>query len=129
MSRNYLDFEVKKEIWNKYLLKDGVTLTLKIILINVTLDGTDALGGPQLGFQINNVIGVRQPKEWKELPKDDDVQIEKATEDWNEYKLSNGFLLKFKPIVSQIVRTGTVDAVGNPIYAIQAQALPKLSKI
>lgn len=128
MDRNYLDFDVKKEVWNRYLLKDGVLLTLKLVLINVTLQGTDSLGNPQLGFQMTNVIGVRLPKEWKELPKDDDVQIEKAIEDSNEYKLSNGFLLKFKPMVSQIIRTGTVDPMGNPVYAIQAQPIPKLSK-
>jgi hypothetical protein len=129
MNRNYLDFEVKKEVWNKYLLKDGVTLTLKIVLINVTSEGNGALNTPQLGFQLNNVIGVRLPKEWKELPKDEDVQIEKATEDWNEYKLSNGFLLKFKPTVSQIIRTGTVDPMGTPVYAVQAQPMSKLSKL
>lgn len=129
MSRNYLDFEVKKEVWNKYLLKDGVTLTLKVVLINVTLEGAGPLNTPQLGFQMNNVIGVRLPKEWKELPKDEDVQIEKPTEDWNEYKLSNGYLLKFKPLVSQVIRTGTIDAMGNPIYAVQAQPMSKLSKI
>jgi hypothetical protein len=129
MDRNYLDFDVKMEVWNSYLLKDGVLLTLKLVLINVTLQGIDPLGNPQLGFQMTNVIGVRLPKEWKELPKDEDVQIEKATEDWNEYKLSNGYLLKFKPMVSQIIRTGTVDPMGNPAYAIQAQPMPKLSKI
>jgi hypothetical protein len=129
MSRNYLEFEVKKERWNSYLLSDGVTLNLKVVLTNVTLEGKDQLGNPQFGFQMNNVIGMRLPPEWTQLPKEDDIPIKKVTDDWNEYTTNNGYLLKFKPVISQIGRTGTNDPMGNPIYLIQTQPLIKVSKI
>jgi hypothetical protein len=129
MNRNYLDFDVKKEIWNKYLLKDGATLTLKIVLINVLLEGEDQLGNPQLGFQMNNVMGIRIPSDWKQLPKEDDVEINEIHDEWNEYKTSNGFLLKIKPGISQITRTDTNDPMGNPVYVIQSTPMVKISKI
>ena len=129
MSRNYLDFDTKKELWNSYLLKDGVTLILKIVLINVTLEGKDQLGNPQFGFQFNSVVGTRLPQEWKPLPKEEDIQIDKINDYWNEYTTNNGYLIKIKPIVSQITRTGVNDRMGNPIYITQAQPMVKTSKI
>lgn len=111
------------------MLTDGVTITLKVVLINILMEGLDQLGNPKFGFQMNNVIGVRLPAEWTQLPKEDDIPIEKSLDDWNEYKTSNGYLLKFKPVISQITRTGTCDPMGNPIYVIQTTPMVKFSKI
>ena len=98
-------------------------------MINVTLEGKDQLGNPQFGFQFNSVVGTRLPQEWKPLPKEEDIQIDKINDYCNEYTTNNGYLIKIKPIVSQITRTGVNDPMGNPIYITQAQPMVKTSKI
>ncbi|MFA5332316.1 MAG: hypothetical protein WC342_08055 [Methanoregula sp.] len=128
MKRNYLDFTIKNEVWNTYRLKDGITLSLKIVLINVLLEGEDKLGNPQLGFQMNNILGIRVPDDWTQLPKEDDIGFDIIHDDWNEYKTTNGYMLQFKPIISQISRSGQNDPMGNPVYLVQSQPMVKIRK-
>jgi len=50
-----------------------------------------------------------------------DVDFETVKEDWNEYKLEDGTILKFKTIVSSIVRTEEYDPMtGDPVYHVRS---------
>ena len=50
-----------------------------------------------------------------------DVDFETMKEDWNEYKLEDGTILKFKTIVSSIVRTEEYDPMtGDPVYHVRS---------
>ena len=50
-----------------------------------------------------------------------DVDFETVKEDWNEYKLEDGTILKFKTIVSSIVRTEEYDPMtGDPVYQVRS---------
>jgi len=49
------------------------------------------------------------------------VDFEVVREDWNEYKLEDGTVLKFKAIVTDIIRTEEYDpTTGNPIYHVRS---------
>ncbi len=49
------------------------------------------------------------------------VDFEVVREDWNEYKLEDGTVLKFKAIVTDIIRTEEYDpSTGNPIYHVRS---------
>jgi len=50
-----------------------------------------------------------------------DVDFETVREDWNEYKLEDGTILKFKTIVSSIIRTEEYDPMtGDPVYHVRS---------
>ncbi|MFZ2071456.1 MAG: hypothetical protein WAV32_07680 [Halobacteriota archaeon] len=50
-----------------------------------------------------------------------DVDFETIKEDWNEYKLEDGTILKFKTIVSSIIRTEDYDPMtGDPVYHVRS---------
>jgi len=50
-----------------------------------------------------------------------DVDFETMREDWNEYKLEDGTILKFKTIVSNIIRTEEYDPMtGDPVYHVRS---------
>jgi hypothetical protein len=45
-------------------------------------------------------------------------------EDWNEYQLSDGTLVRFKTVVSDIIKIpGEVDSEGNPVYLVRSSNL------
>jgi len=50
-----------------------------------------------------------------------DVDFETKKEDWNEYKLEDGTVLKFKTVVSSIIRTEDHDPMtGDPVYHVRS---------
>lgn len=50
-----------------------------------------------------------------------DVDFETIREDWNEYELEDGTVLKFKTIVSSIIRTEDYDPMtGDPVYHVRS---------
>ncbi|HUV79968.1 MAG TPA: hypothetical protein VMW40_03985 [Candidatus Bathyarchaeia archaeon] len=49
------------------------------------------------------------------------VDFETIREDWNEYKLEDGTVLKFKTVVSSIIRTENYDPLsGDPVYHVRS---------
>ncbi len=50
-----------------------------------------------------------------------DVDFETIKEDWNEYTLEDGTVLKFKTVVSSIIRTEDYDPMtGDPVYHVRS---------
>lgn len=50
-----------------------------------------------------------------------DIDFETKKEDWNEYKLEDGSVLKFKTVVSNVIRTENHDPMtGDPIYQVRS---------
>ena len=55
----------------------------------------------------------------EQLPQGTALDFETKKEDWNEYRLSDGTLLKVKLVLTGVVRlNGQFDPAGNPVYAI-----------
>lgn len=55
-----------------------------------------------------------------------DFDVEK--EDWNKYVLKDGSILKFKAVISSIIRTEDYDHnTGKPIYIIQSTNISQVS--
>jgi len=50
-----------------------------------------------------------------------EVRFKSNREEWNEYTLEDGSLLRMKAVVSEIIRLhGEYDPEGNPIYIIKS---------
>ncbi len=51
-----------------------------------------------------------------------DVDFQIRKEDWNEYLLMDGSIVKMKLVVSGILRVqGEYDNEGNPVYIVRSQ--------
>jgi len=50
-----------------------------------------------------------------------EVEFQTRREDWNEYQLMDGSVVKMKLVVSEIFRLeGRYDTEGNPVYHIKS---------
>lgn len=50
------------------------------------------------------------------------VEVTESNERWSEYTLADGTKLKIKPVLTSIEYVaGQFDALGNPVYMVQAQ--------
>ena len=50
------------------------------------------------------------------------MEIEKSNEQWSDYKLDDGTVIRTKPVALEIWRLANVyDAEGNPMYVLKAQ--------
>jgi len=50
----------------------------------------------------------------------EDVEFEPLAERWNEYRLSDGTLLKMKLVVTRIIRIDKYNDQGEPIYLVNS---------
>jgi len=49
-----------------------------------------------------------------------ELKYKTLKEDWNEYEIEDGTILKFKTVVTRIVRTNKYNKLNEPIYAINS---------
>lgn len=148
----YVDFEIERENWNKYQLKDGAILKAKFILINVLAEKgfkekikkakTEKEIDLGFMFQSSNVIGVEappnligepsntrySPRELETSVVEDEIDFETISESWNSYKIKvNGEIyLKVRNSPIRIRRTSKFDSQGVPIYLVDFKADVKI---
>ncbi len=65
-----VDFDVVKEEWNEYRLKDGTVLKIKLVIGSVirTEDYNPMTGDPTYLLQSTNVVKAVVPEKLKRLP-------------------------------------------------------------
>ena len=136
----FLQFEVIKEPWNVYKLKDGSTLRVKVILKNVMRDAENSYI-----FGTSNVVAVTPNPKFIGLPSPplkpgenlgsyieaeaDDLEILDKTELWNKYEVpSESMTLQIKGITVSVSRTKRHDERGLPIYLANIQCIVKPKK-
>jgi hypothetical protein len=135
---DYLDFETIKENWNLYVLEDETIIKFKIVLLKIipTVAPVQVqVQAQSIAFNTANLMTILSTKEAKGTPSspDTEMKIEKKdipfkilTEEWNEYKLEDGKILKMKPTIVQIAKAAHYDQHGEPNYLVQSQPLIKL---
>ena len=132
--REEIDFVIVSEPWNKYKLEDGTLLRLKNPVIKTNKSSKlDDLGYPIYGIVGSTLISAMVPKELRGKPSEDEhvesaditneLKFEVACEEWCEYKLSDGFTLRSKTIVTKVFRTKKFNKYGEPIYWCSWQVL------
>ena len=63
-------------------------------------------------------IAVPKPDGTKTLG--DEVDVETAKENWNEYQLADGTKLRLRLVVHQVVRLDDRTADGDPVYVVRS---------
>jgi len=122
-----LDFEIVSEPWNKYKLEDGSIVRVKNPAIKAfKTSQLDGLGTHVYRMGGLTLISSTVPKELKGEPSSDEnitssdiiseCKFTTLCEDWCEYKLSNGVILRSKTVVTKIMKTKKFNKYGEPIY-------------
>lgn len=128
-----LDFDVLKEIWNKYELADRAVLKVKVVLTAVRKNRPEAVAGSsttpqQYDFDFNPIIVVLtnergppdsraySPAEIQASITKDDIRFNTITQDWNEYVVDDGTRIKIQPIIMKVAKTSKFNNKGAPIY-------------
>jgi len=133
-----LDFEVVREIWNKYeLLGDNSILKVKVVLTRVRKGNVPQQEEAQssagqrysVDFQQINVVltGERgQPDTRKYTPQElqasiikDDIRFRTVEQDWNEYVADDNTRIKIQPVIMKVAKSSKFDGKGDPIYSIE----------
>ncbi len=133
----YLEFKVKKEVWNIYEVIDGSKIKAKFVLIKIVKDElTEKLG---LSVNAQKIITVIPPPKLRGPPSskqlnfqeltdsivDDDMEFKAIKDDWNVYELEDGTKIKAKLFITSISKTDKFDTLGDPIYSVQSQPVTK----
>ena len=140
--RFYLDFEIEREVWNKYRLADGTLLRVRWILTGFVMEEnikkfilrikggeTPELG---LGFQCRHMHAVEPPykmmgepdsktytsKELAESIIEKDMDFETLSAKSNIYILDNGVRVKSRVSLLSVKKTDKFDGKGFPRYII-----------
>ncbi len=128
---DYIDFDIIKENWCLYELEDGTIIKLKTILMKIIPTGNNK----NIAFNTANVVTVFSTKEGKGKPtlpntvrqiEKKDLPFKVVADEWNEYKLEDGRILKIKPSIVEISKGTTYDQYGEPSYLVQSQPMIKI---
>jgi hypothetical protein len=134
-----MDFEVIREPWNKYGLREGPTLSTRFVLLKLHKleqlkpDGTVEKQGYGVEGQtlqaISNVpeklkgqadTNAYSPQELQNSIVANDVGVDTLAEEWNDYVAEDGTKIRVKNSVVEVSRTSKFDKNGEPIYLISS---------
>jgi len=116
-----LDFIVTREDWCRYDLSDNAILKVKVVLTRVYKQQGQLYSDFQPIYAIlTNEIGAPDSniKSLQALQSSivKDVSFTIITQDWNEYVVDDGTIIRIQPIVTKVVKTSKFDPKGFPIY-------------
>jgi hypothetical protein len=141
MSKEHeLDFEVLREPWNKYSLRDGSNVKSRYILTKVKKREPDKKEGGKVAYGVegqNITVTYNVPEELKGPPTrqtyspqelsqsiaEDDIGYSTLSEEWNEYIVEDGTKIRVKDTIVKVSRTKKTDRNGNPVYLVQHSTL------
>jgi hypothetical protein len=127
-----LEFEIEKEAWNTYELKDGVRIKGRIILLRLARNRNLPPG--QYAIQSQNMFVTYAPNSLKGIPatprssdeiKESDmftVEVLNSNEVWNTYNIVNtGDRIKIKLVATEVFRVkDSFDQLGQPYYIVSS---------
>lgn len=134
-----LDFEVFREPWNKYGLKDGTSIKSRLILHKVMMkqsfkiDGSVDKKAHGVETQVINVVynvpetlkgtpstATYTPEDLEKAVVQDDIPYDTLAQEWNEYLVEDGTKIKIQLTLFRVARTSAFDRNGNPVYILQS---------
>ncbi len=139
-SVKHLDFEIEKEVWNKYQLGEGAELKIRLVLTKVlqklthsvpinsdyTGEATTVITViPQEGYQLYG-SAPEKPYSVDELSNATqiDVDFDTIEEPWNIYKIEEELPVRTKLVVSSVSRLiDRFDPYGVPMYVTNSTVL------
>ncbi len=128
-----VDFKVQKFDYNKYELDDGTILRIAVIPIKIfRTSDYDNRGSPIYHVLSQTIVSAIVPQELRsepsnnKLPPDleklesEDIEFRPIEEPRNEYILSDGTTIKFRCVVSNVIKYEYINQFGEPSYSINS---------
>jgi len=132
-----VDFNVVQESWHTYKLSDGSKIKLRLSLISVWRSRTQhnpITGEPLYWWNaplLTSLISFPESfrgEPTKVMPQTPDAMAREVKEvvdfeligkhdEWDVYNLSDGTVLRLRPSITSIARTGLHAPTGEPIYS------------
>lgn len=139
-----IEFDVVSETWSTYTIKDKLPVPLRgrVILTKVLkTDFFNELGEPMYATGTANPIFVTlAPRELagaptvpsptqEQMSKAEfvDLEFERISEPWNEYKLRDGTIVMVKVLASNVRRTPFFVMDGDPLYFVSHDVSVRLN--
>jgi len=132
-----VEFEVLREPWNKYSIDDGSYIKTKFVALKFKKrEPTTADEKVGYGFEGQNIMVVYHvPEELKGKPSTEkyspeqlsegatDMKFSIVYEEWNEYVLKDGTVVRIKSTAVEIARSTKFDRNGDPIYVVNTSQI------
>lgn len=139
-----IDFEVIREPWNRYSIREGTTLQVRFILLRLSkveqlnLDGAVVTSSVQerkynVEGQTLTVLSniperlkgtpdtnTYSPQELQNSIVADDLSVDTLAEEWNDYVVDDGTKIRVKCSVISVSRTSKFNRNGEPIYVVSS---------
>jgi hypothetical protein len=139
-----IDFDVIREPWNRYSIREGTTLQVRFILLRLrkverlNLDGSVVTSNVQetkydiQGQTLNVLSNIPEklkgtpdmntytPQELQNAIVADDLGVDTIAEEWNDYVADDGAKIRVKCSVISVSRTSKYDKDGEPIYIVSS---------
>lgn len=134
-----VDFEVIKENWSRYSLREGSLLRIRSPVVKIfRAKQKDQFGRTGYVTSGTNIVDVICPSHLKGKPSLDirvtasdilqELEFEPITEEWAEYLLKDGTKIKIKPVVTKVSKTSKYSQFGDPIYIVDSQTVVKVEE-
>ena len=133
-TRNYLDFEIIKEPWNKYSLRDGSKLKTRVMLESAWHFEKDGKKNYSVNVKMSNVMlcdtslqGPKNQTKWTKEQLAKNIEVENSQYDTisyetNEYILDDTTRIVIHSNLGGLSRTKLYGANGDRVYIVIAQA-------
>lgn len=120
-TRPPLDFVVTREDWCRYDLSDNSILKVKVVLTKVyKTQGQLMCEIHPIHVILTNERGDPDTKAYSaedlKASINRDIRFTTLIEDWNEYVVDDGTIIKIRPLVLKIAKTSKFDSKGFPKY-------------
>jgi hypothetical protein len=70
---------------------------------------------------------VKLPTPEGKIIEGEEVDFKPTQEPWCVYQLEDGNTIRFKAVVTQVIRTENRDAQGNPVYVVRSSNVVSIS--
>jgi len=133
-TRKYLDFEIVKEPWNKYNLRDGSKLKTRIMIKSAWTYEKDGKKNYSVDMQYFTVImcdpslqGIKNQTKWTQEQIQKNIEVENSQYDTisyetNEYILDDTTRIIIHSNITKISRTKLYDPRGDRMYVVNLTA-------
>jgi hypothetical protein len=136
-----MDFAVMAEDYSRYLLQDGTTLKVKIVVRKIfrTAEITPQGYPASLSIDSVNAVAAIVPPSLKGAPskerfdptKDvgEEIKFDPIEEKWQTYMTPEGYKILVKPVLTKVIKYKKYNQYGEPIYSAVIQAITNIEKI
>jgi hypothetical protein len=134
-----MDFVVVSEDYSRYLLKDGTTLKVKIVVRKIFRVGDITPQGYPQGIFLDyaNIATSIVPPSLRgpasglfdaKREVGEEIKFDAIDEKTQEYVTNDGYKITVKPVLTKVIKYKKFNDFGEPIYSASVQAITNIER-